>query len=770
MRYKTVILTEKASQAKSIAKAIGAKYIRDWYPAFHDEKSIAIVPLKGHVLENLEPKEYGPEYEGFGEDKLYIFPQKRKLKVKPELKQIFEQAKKYLLEADEILVASDMDNEGAAIAFNVLDYLGVMHKFKKMIPMGSMHEKALRRAIEKEKVENFFELAAAGNTRSFIDWAEGMSLSRALTYYLGNKGEVKLLFGGVKAPIVYIVVMRELERAKHKKSYYWTAKGTAVTESGEEFEVVLKKMDPESENSFTDKFESEEEIRKAIELFNEKKISVERKEERKSRTAPPKLYELTSLQNDVGEKTGIKPSGVMEIAQKLYEHEEIQTYPRTDIPYLKEDEYEDVPVILELIKKAGIVNSEIVDEILSGPIPKRKTVFNNEEVTAHGAIVPTTNEKIPEKFKALSKTEQFEFSLVAKRYTANFMPDYEYLSVKGNTEKKEGEYALFFSEHVPLKSGWKKVYNEKIDEEIAQYKRKIPASLQKGDVLFIKDFAVEKKETKPKPFFTIHSLNKACSKIHLLFPENEEIKKYLKDVGIGTVATRAKILDQLMDPKFNRGEPYLVEIDGKIRPTKKAIEYVKLLPPDIVSPIKRALLQKKLRMIEKKDIDPERVLDEYREEVRKNIERIKRLYEEKGPIAVTSSFSKNTSKSLGKCPICNGEIIEKKKVYYCSNAKFEKTEDGKIVNRGCPYMIFKNSLERFGKKEITPKEVERMLSKGKTSVTLKSQRTGKPYSAYIVPDQKYGVKVDFSSLDQAGKNGSGRKSGKSAYGGKRRKT
>lgn len=747
-KYKTLYLTEKNSQVEALAPVLGATYRAKWQPAYNDKEKIAIVPLQGHLLRALEPQEYDEKLGKFNEEAIYVFPEQIRYKDDPGKKELINRAKQHIKDAEKIVIATDSDNEGAAIAMNIIEAAGGENRVERMLPMGSTHFDELKKAVAHSEPIDYISMRNAGRARAFIDWAEGMSLSRALTYYLGGRGKAKLNFGGVKTPIIYIVVERDLAFESHKVSYFWTVNGYIQRQNGDLIPITIKhaEQDEKGKIKYNNRFESEAEAIKAIETLRNKELEIEKVNKKRSKTTPPQLYELAGLQSDMNKKYNVDLSGTMNIAQKLYDVPfSIQTYPRTDIPYLKEAEYVDVEPILKKLKDAGIVETHIIDSILSTEIPKRSSVFNDKEVVAHGAIVPTLGGDVKTAFSSLSDIEKKEFILVARRYAANFMSDYEYISVDGNTKDIEG-YIVTFSENIPIKAGWKEIYEPDINKEIKEYSKIIPDDLKAGEKVHFLNEEIKKGETKPKPRFTQASLVLALEKVANLFPDDEDIKKYLGDGGIGTNATRAAIIDQLLSVDFNKGAPWL-KMEGKnIVSTQKARDLIKILPKELVSPVKRAMLSKELRKIEKNEITEKEVVDSYRENVKNDIETIKALWQKEGAIATVGMDNQKIEKPLPNvlCPICKtGNIIEREKGFNCSNAKLQKEGD-KWVNLGCKYIIWKSGLSKLGKKEITANEVTKLLSQGFFMTKLIS-KNGNKYDAKVVIDEVFGVKVDFKS-------------------------
>lgn len=743
--YKKAYLTEKKSQVLALAEALDLDIDpKNQGLAFSKDKTIVVVQLQGHVIIGLEPQEYSEEWGKFGEQSLYIFPDEFKMKVNPAVENIFLVAKKYLLESENIFLATDSDCEGAAIALNVIKMLNLESRVQGMIPMGSTHVLELRKAINDYKSIPYKALAASGSARANLDWVEGMSYSRAGSYYLGNKNKVKLPYGGVMTPTVALVVNRELENVNHTIRYYYTV--TGYLRKGDnlfEFSLERKYINDKDKESFTTEFETEEQAKEAIANFKDREIKVDSLTRKESKTTPPQLYELGQLQIDMYNSTKCTPTNTMDIGQKLYDSPvSINTYVRTDSVYLKETEFVDVPHILNLLKDNNIIDNKIISNILSKELIKRtgeKGVFYNPGVIAHGAIVPVLNQDLPKWLKTLNNLEKYYYMLVAKRYTANFMPDYVYIKIKGITEEIN-DCRMVFTESIPVSAGWKELYEKNILNEIADYKPSIPSDLKSGDYVTLDSFKSNPKETKPRPYFTLATLLSAMMKVANLYPDNKEIKTFLGENGIGTNATREKIINKLLLPDPKTGDTWLyIDDKEKVRPTKKAMDYIEVLPEELTSPIKRALLSKELKDIEFGRKDKDVVINEYREIVKNNIEIFKNIYLEKGPIAAMGG-----EKSLGNCPACSKNVIENNNWYVCTGAEYNHETK---QNTGCEFKVYKHCLESLNKKEITRKEMEDILAGKNVTFNLKNDKG--EFSPNIIATPK-GIEFRFATFTEPG--------------------
>lgn len=731
--YDEVYLTEKDSQVEALAPVLGCQYTQKWYPAYSKDKKIAIVPLQGHLLSLLQyPHDYDPAYKDWNEDTVFCFPQEFKRVPSKRTFELLNRAVDHLKKAKKIIIATDFDNEGATLAMTVIEYAKSDDRISHMLEMGSMDENALRNAVKNPIEIPFREMAKAGNGRAYIDWVEGMSLSRALSIYLGRK-KVKLIFGGVKSPVMNIVVERDLEFESHNAIKFWYLTGTASAKD-KKFEYTVYRRSDNNKN-----FDKKENAEKIKELVTQAIVSAFTKKVRKE--GPSQLYDLTSLSAELARKFNLSPEQSLEICQKHYDQYKIQSYPRTAIKFLKEEEYAAVKDILTNLKE--VMYKGIIDSILSASIPKRKSVFNSAEVTSHGAIVPV-NTDLSEKYKKLSKLEKETFDMVCTRYISNFMEDYEYEEIAGEANIND-DYYITFKEKRPLKAGFKLIdANEDDDnnivEKIKNYQRILP-DCQKGDIITIESINLNEGETKPKPRFTMETLLKGMESISNLYPDDAVIKEFLGKNGIGTPATRSAILKDLMTPGDNGEEAWLVQKGKAIVSTERARNLIKVVPKEIVSPVKRAKMNQFLKEVEKGSLSLEKFLDIYRIDVQKDIDFIKEL--SKDPANLVPLSVPQDVDSLGTCPVCgNGLIIEKEKAYICTNASWKKLDDGKWENSGCQYNIRKAALERFGKGSISKLEVKTLLQNGKVKVKLTS-KSNAPYEKDISVDSQWGVKVNF---------------------------
>jgi DNA topoisomerase-3 len=654
-------IVEKPSQVKALAGALkeAGIYIKD----------VTIKPLVGHILALKEFKELNEDFKKKSWNELVrlnrvpFFPNNpysielKKLKNK----KVFDEVKGAIKEADKIILAPDPDNEGVTLAMEVIEKCNALDKVIGMINMSKLDTYSLSKEVKTINKIPFKNMYAAGQSRALFDMLFGFNATIMATEYL-NKGNNLLNIGAVKLPTISMVVRRDEEFEKHKKIPYYVVKAKAKAKD-KVFDISFSIRDK-------DKIETKEMADKLVSVVKENnKFKVyEFKEENKKET-PPKPYSLTDLQNEANKKFKFTAKKVLELAQSLYENHKVESYPRTDNNYYSEGEYKEAGNILSSLSSVEQYGKFISKLDLNNLL--KRSIFNDDKVTAHTALAPTIQAKL-ENLKKLNENEKKIFHLVATRYIIQFYPDYEYLGIKGKANYKN--IIAEFNEKLPTKAGFKEVTGEYKEKE-----RTIPHLDNEDEIEILTDTIEVKEEfTKPKPRFTEATLLKAMEKVYNFF-DDEKIKEVLKEAGIGTPATRAAILEDLKKPDKS-GEAYFKIEKNKIISTQKARDLIHSLPDDITSPIVRATFEEKLNLIVDNKFSKDDFYKEAKEYIIKACEDIKN----RGKLRENNTAAKKTGL---KCPLCGAEIVEKAKTFMCENGKYNpKTK--KV--EGCNFFIVKN--------------------------------------------------------------------------------
>lgn len=745
-KINTLYITEKFSQVEDLAKVLDCKIGKKWFPAYNESKGIAIIPLQGHLYELYRfPEDYNADYKSWNESTVLCFPDKFKKKAKTRVIEQINRSIEHIKLADEIIIASDLDNEGANLAMTIVKAAACESKVTRMLEMGSTTEEALKRTLSTPTNIPFNQMSDAGDARAFIDWAEGMTLSRALTVYLG-KGKVSLMYGGVKSPVIKFVVERDLAFESHAKVKYFTLSGN-VSVNDSNFDISIYTKDgSKKEKKIDSKIMAEKRKSKILELTGLKIQSILSKNKKEG---PKQMYDLIEISAELSRTDNATADDSLNAAQSLYDTFKIQSYPRTAIKYLKSEDYSIIPAYLENLK--GVMHADIIGQLLKSKLLKRSTVFNSSKVTSHGALTPTEEKSLKKVYPTLRGLERSMFDKVSTRFIANFMPDYEYEHVFGEIHLYDNVYASFV-ENRPKKAGWKYIYDKNIINTIKNYTNVLP-EMKKNDNVSINSIKITEGETKPKPRFKEDTLQQAMGNISNLYPEDEVLKEELGENGIGTPATIPTILKQLFattDGKGNEKEPWLKMVGKNVVSTNRSRELVKVTPDEIMSPVRRAKMFKEIKLIEQGKLQLSEFLENQKHLLKEDIELIKEL--SKNPDNILKKT--NTQEKLGKCPKCKkGSIFETPKAFICTEADWSKEEvDGKDKwkNNGCSYTIYKQALLKQGGKSITKTTVKKLLKDGEVKLNFINPKNNEKFEAARVISLEYGIgfplKKEFDSI------------------------
>lgn len=655
---KILVVAEKPSVGRDIAKVLGCKEKGDGF--ISGEKYIVSWAV-GHLITLCDPEDYDVSLKKWRLETLPILPEKIKTKA---IKNTYSQLKvlKSLMndkETEYIICATDSGREGELIFRYIYNYVRCKKAVKRLW-ISSMTDAAIKEGFENIKDSSFYDnLYLSAKCRSEADWLVGINASRAYTI----RYNVLLSIGRVQTPTLAIMVMRHEEIENFVSKEYYEVKTSYGDFGGTWF-------DGEYSNT---KIFSKEDAEKMADKVRGKKGVVEKCEKEEKRQLPPLLYDLTELQRDANRIYGYSAQKTLTIAQSLYEKRKMITYPRTDSRYLSDDM---IPKIKSTLKKLSqeSMYAPYAEKILSlEKLPVSKRIIDNSKVSDHHAIIPTDGRI---NVSALSVEEKNIFNLVALRFMAVFYPPYVYESTRV-VVKSENETFLSKGTHV-LNLGWtvltvkSKEKKENTDEEC-----EIP-DVSVGDVVDIIKADAVKNNTKPPKPYTEATLLTAMENAGK-FVEDENLKEQMKESGLGTPATRAAIIERLIDVGY-------VQRKGKaLLPTEKGISLIKVVPPELKSPETTGKWEKGLSSIAKGKMTDERFMGSIRRFVCYIIDESAKVnseikFEKEEPA------KKGRSKHLGKCPLCGkGDIYENTKAYYCTAWK-----------DGCKFSVWKDCLDRYG--------------------------------------------------------------------------
>jgi DNA topoisomerase-3 len=431
-------------------------------------------------------------------------------------------------QAEEVINCGDAGQEGELIQRWVIQKSGCKCPVKRLW-ISSLTEESIREGFKLLKNESDYQkLYEAGLSRTIGDWILGMNATRLYTLRYGQNKQV-LSIGRVQTPTLALIVNRQKEIENFVPEQYWELKT-----------VYRETTFSSTQGKFTKKEEGEELLQKITDKpFNITDIS-----KKKGKEAPPRLFDLTSLQVECNKKFSFSADNTLKLIQSLYE-KKITTYPRVDTSFLSDDIYPKIPMILR-----GLTDySAWTAPLLAGKIPKTKKVFDNTKVTDHHAIIPTGVSP-----RNLTDNEQKVFNLVAKRFIAAFYPDCEISTTTVLGEVEDVKFKT--SGKQILEQGWRVVFEKDTktadnEQEQADENSVLPDFVKGESGQHTPSFA-EKWTTPPKPY-TEATLLRAMETAGK-FVEDEELRDALKENGIGRPSTRAAIIETLFKRNYIRKE------------------------------------------------------------------------------------------------------------------------------------------------------------------------------------------------------------------------
>ena len=555
----------------------------------------------GHILRQAEPNEYDERYKMWRAEDLPIVPQQWKLLVDRDCAKQFNIVKALISRADEIVHAGDPDREGQLLIDEVLDYVGNTKPVRRIL-LNALDEKSVRKAnANLRDNRDFYNLKQSALARARADWLIGMNLSRAYTLAARRAGhDITLPIGRVKTPTLALVVRREREIEGFKPVDYYTIKAEFAHANGN-FQAHWKPGEEQagldSESRLLDGGIAEAKLAAfAAEPLDGGVISSYKKTKKKEPQRLP--FSLSSLQVLAGRRYGYDPQLVLDTVQKLYERK-LTTYPRSDCEYLPLNQLPDAKTILGNLGTVDHMELSVWAQNADASI--RSRAWNDKKISAHHAIIPTT---VRVKLNTLSETEQKLYFLIAQAYIAQFYPFFLYDQTKVEVTYKQELFTA--SGRVIQDPGWKQLYMShaaKSDAEDAskegdetEESGSLPLMKKKDGVSYVKGH-LDKKATKPPVRFTPATLLAGMKEIHK-YVKDPESRKKLKDVyGIGTEATRATIIDDLIKRKFLKPEgrkKYLL-------PTQAAYLLIDALPDEMIYPDSTAIWEDQLHSMAEGD-------------------------------------------------------------------------------------------------------------------------------------------------------------------------
>ena len=694
---KHLVIAEKPSVGRDIARVLHCNKKTNTYIEGTD---YIVTWALGHLVTLADPEQYDEQYKTWNMDTLPMLPEHWKLVVIKQTGRQFHAVKELIFRKDvsDIIIATDAGREGELVARWILDKAGNQKPLKRLW-ISSVTDKAIREGFQNLRPGKSYEpLYRAAVARAQSDWVVGINATRALTC----KYNAQLSCGRVQTPTLAMIAAREEEIRTFKPVPYY---GLKAAVGG----ITFTWTDARSGSSRS----FDKDRIQAIKQASAPSLLVTDVRKKLKKTFAPALYDLTALQREANQKFGFSAKQTLNIMQRLYENHKVLTYPRTDSRYLTTDI---VPTLKERLKACAVgPYSKIAGRLSMQKLQANKSFVNDSKVSDHHAIIPT------EQFVQLdhmSNEERKIYDLVVRRFLAVLSPacEYEETSISGTI----GEERFSAKGNFIKSAGWREVYEsgytdgEDEDEEQTTFSQISLPDVQKGETLPVTALTITEGKTKPPACFTEGTLIAAMENpVKYLKHKDKDVVKTLGETGgLGTVATRADIIEKL----FNS---FLMEKKGnEIHITSKGKQLLSLVPSDLKSPELTASWEMRLQAIAKGKESDKAFMKEIEHYTKALIQEIK---------SADGTF-RHDNMTRTKCPECGKFMLEVNgkhgKMLVCQDRECGHKEPiSRHTNARCPVchkkmdLVGKGDGQRFicvcGHKEKLSSFEERKKKEGK---------------------------------------------------------
>lgn len=683
-----LIVTEKPSVAKDIARVLNIKESKDGYIKSQD---YIITWCIGHLVSLAYPEEYNSKYKSWNINDLPILPNKFKYALNPSTVKQYETVKKLMLDekVDEVICATDAGREGQLIFGYVYINSGCKKPVKRLW-ISSMTDDAIKEGFEKLRDnKEFFNLYQSARARSEADWLVGINATRLFTVKYNHM----LTIGRVQTPTLSLIVSR------HKEIENFVSEPFYEVEADCEMFIALW-----FKRNIT-RFKTIEEAQVIIDKCKGKEGIITKIQKKRATVERPLLYDLTELQRDGNKKYGYSAEQTLDAAQNLYEKYKLTTYPRTDSRYLTKDMKKNLNNLLLNIKSGYKGSESSVDKVISQGLNIDKRVIDDKKVTDHHAIIVTPNIKNLKSIK-LPEREQNILKLIVARFICVFDKKQEYdqtdieIKIESETFKARGKKIVI--------QGWKEIEdtilgklkedkNENVDEDT-----EIKINLSVNDKITPKELRILTKKTSPPKQYTEATLLSAMETAGKQI-EDEKIRDEMKSIGLGTPATRAGIIEKLISVGYiKRNKKNLI-------PTENGIQLIDIIHDKLKKPDLTGEWESELSKISKGETVSKDFINNIKKYVIEIINEGK--YSEVQNVNFVNSNKKN-SKAIGICPKCKRDIYENQKSFYCvgyknmPSCKFSLWKDDKILNEYNITLKKENVIDLLDKGKIKIKGIK----------------------------------------------------------------
>src|SRR3954449_3588907 len=663
---KTLVVAEKPSVARDLASTLPGSFKQskdkthlETQDGSTDNGGYIVTWAVGHLVGLAPPDEYDPKLKKWRFADLPILPEKFKLIPNDERAGKQLRAIHRLMaddQVEQIVNACDAGREGELIFAYVYD-LAPVQKPVQRLWLSSMTKTAIREAFEHLRPgEELGSLEEAARSRSEADWLVGMNATRAASIRLRAAFDGAVSLGRVQTPTLALVARREEEIRNFKPEPYW---------------LVEAAFEATGERAYRGRYQggkriAEADAQKIVEEVRGGRGDITKVETKEEREKAQLLYDLTSLQRHANTLFGFSARRTLAAAQKLYEEHKAITYPRTNSRFLPSDQIAEIKPTAELVGHNAQYRKS-ADYVLSLDKLPLARVVNDKRVEDHHALIPT---KQTHDLGRMGPDELKVYDLVAKRFLAVFFPDAVYERTR--IETVVAEHAFRTSGRRLLETGWKSVYGAEVQQQDAGDDDtggdQLLPKLEQGEQVDVASVESIRKETQPPRRFTEASLLAAMETAGKDI-EDGELREAMKDSGIGTPATRAAIIERLVDVGY-------IEREGRaLHATEKGVQVIRLLDSHpLTSPELTGDWERRLALIEQGEDSRPAFMKDIAEFTTETVHELDKLKDVKIERA-----------NLGPCPVCGRDIIENRKGYSC----WSKDDPG------CGFVIWKKKANKI---------------------------------------------------------------------------
>jgi DNA topoisomerase III len=710
---KTLVIAEKPSVGRDLTRVLPGAFAK--HDGYLESDSHVVTWAVGHLVQLAEPDEYDPKFKKWRMADLPIVPDEFKLVVRDERSKKQMSVITKMLKRDDVdlvVNACDAGREGELIFAWTFQKANAKKPVQRLW-LSSMTTAAIREAFGSLRpAEEFEKLEEAARSRSEADWIVGMNATRAATIRLRSSFDGAVSLGRVQTPTLAIIARREEEIRAFKPEPYWLVDATFEPTAGESG----RRYEGRFHAGAKPRLATAEEAEAIVAAVRDQAGEITKLETSTKKERAPLLYDLTSLQRDANTRFGFSARRTLAAAQRLYEEHTALTYPRTNSRFLPSD------MVAELKPTASSVGSQpeyakAAAYVTGLDLLPLGRVVNDEKVTDHHAIIPTNAEHRVDK---MSDDDRRIYDMVVRRFLAVFHPDAEFENTR--LETTVATHVFRTRGRVLIVPGWRGVYGEGLEsrgdgDDDEGGDQQLP-KLERGENVRTLEVESLARETKPPRRYSDASLLAAMETAGKLV-DDEELREAMKDSGIGTPATRAAIIERLIDVGY-------IERDGRaLVATEKGLNVIKFLGEHaLTSPSLTGDWEHRLSRIEEGEESRETFMRDIAAFADSTVHELDaKLKEVRIPRA-----------NLGPCPVCGHDIVENRKGFSCWSRE----------DPGCGFVIWKSKAG----KSLPLAVARELIATGRTEkpVTGFKGRSGRSFRARLAlmqtEDGKWRVEFD----------------------------